>query len=121
MRTSRKELKEVFQLFCSTFGGRVATGPNDMGGLVLDYYNGYRIERIDNHLGGVGCPFGEKRRSAGAMADVMRFALPLKELNSPRYERASPGTNQACGKANACTRMKKHEGAHFNHYTNEEW
>lgn len=39
----------------------------------------------------------------------------------PEYERAVPGTNQACGAANACTRMKKHTGEHVNHYTGERW
>ncbi|HMN42255.1 MAG TPA: hypothetical protein PKE29_15525 [Phycisphaerales bacterium] len=67
-RTSRAELASLFVRLAVAVGG---------DGWSLDHNSAYGGWVIVEQLGsgGEGRPFGDRRRSAGDMADVMRFAL----------------------------------------------
>lgn len=68
-RTTRKELEGLFSHFVLVTG-------TDLD-LHLDYasaYGGYVIAETLPH-GGQSRPFGDRRRSAAEMADVLRFGI----------------------------------------------
>ena len=92
--------------------------------------NFYRVERPSGELG-----YAYARNSAYAVdACVRHFGWRDGDgvtvhvetadgwvLVENFEEHAVPGTCQACGDANDCTRMKKHNGPHKNQYTGRQW
>lgn len=78
-RTTRKEVESVFILFCQAMGSISATSYPDAikGAWMLDHDStGYKIhEKCQDNGGGVSEPFGSRRRTAGEMVEVMRFAI----------------------------------------------
>ena len=85
MRTTKKEVKAVFERFCDVNGYGVAENYNDVGKYELNYascYGGYVIQKISNEAGGVSQPFGYKRRTAGEFVDCLRFAMDVVYINS---------------------------------------
>lgn len=74
-RTSPTELRACFHNFCGVLGAREATSWNDVGALnLVKKLNGYTVERIETESGAISQPFGSTVRSAGDMADTLRFA-----------------------------------------------
>lgn len=63
------------------------------------------------------------------LVQVCQKIFDSRELTDERYDELSfklmprgiPGTGQVCGAANDCTRLKGHEGDHFNHYNRRRW
>ncbi len=79
-RVNKKEINNLFALFCRVNGFPLAKSYKDVGGYALDYYGiggGYMIVRIANERGGHSTPFGHLRRKAGAFADVLRFGIDV--------------------------------------------
>lgn len=79
-RTTRSEVEALFIRFCTAMGQPMAQSYPDgvKGAWMLDHDStGYLIhEKVETgNCGGVHEPFGSRRRSAGEMADAMRFAI----------------------------------------------
>lgn len=79
MRTSRKQVEELFNIWCAEHGFRKAEHANDAGGYQLDYYNGYHIEKVVTEQGGVTTPFGSERFSPKDMANLLHFSLRVSD------------------------------------------
>ena len=79
-RISQSQIKSMFVLFLKTIGQRPAQSYNDVGGFLLNYYNGYNIERVDNAQGGIDQPFGSNRMKASELWYAMRFAMDSIEV-----------------------------------------
>jgi len=64
MKITKKYVEAVFERFLGNIGGRKASSYNDTGAFQLDYKPifGYRIEKIDNSLGGISTPFGDRKK-----------------------------------------------------------
>ena len=86
MRTTRKEIEGVFNLWVNSINGRIAKSYNDTGAYRLDYaacYGGYRVERICNASGGVSDIFNT-RLPAWEFVTALRYAM--RTLEEARLE-----------------------------------
>lgn len=82
MRTTHKEVENVFKNLIKHMGCEVAQSYKDNGKYALDHqavYGGYQIVQYSGVNGGEHLPFGTKRRSASEMVDVMNFAITALE------------------------------------------
>lgn len=79
-RVSQQMIKNKFGLFLEAIGGKPAFDYKDVGGYLLDYYNGYTIERIMNEKGGINQPFGSRRMKPLEFWYAMDFAIDAIEV-----------------------------------------
>ena len=87
MKTTKKQVESIFEIFVKAIGGTVANRYDDHGAYRLDnnpVYGGYNIERIHKENSGVTQPFGCKRHKPAEMWELLRFGLDtmyhLKDL-----------------------------------------
>ena len=79
MRTSKKQVQGIFEVFVKAIHGHVAKDYKDVGGYRLQYHfnQGYSIEQIYNEQGGITEPFGSTIRKAEEMWYTLYFAMDV--------------------------------------------
>lgn len=82
-RTTRHNVEAALSRFCLAHGYHLAEHYKDVGGYVLDYFDGYKVGQIcsssrDRDGYGVSFPFGTIRRKAADMASALDFAASVQ-------------------------------------------
>ena len=81
MRTTKKEVNAVFNLWVQSVNGHIAKDHKDVGGYTLDYnpfYGGYCIGQICNQYGGESI-FYDSRMPAREFVKALRYSMRTLE------------------------------------------
>jgi hypothetical protein len=74
-RTTRKDVEQVYKVFCNVYGFRMATDYKDTGGLILACEGSrYQVRQIVGTSGHSNV-LGNTMRNAASMVDAMQFAI----------------------------------------------